>query len=131
MSVRLNKVARDLNVGVQTIVEFLQKKVLKLMSTPIPKSVTSSMSCLLRNSVPTKAEKESDNIGHDRQKRPTSTAKSVEHVELHSREYVKPQVIGHIDLDAPHAHGSASVPEKMTPNLTFPPRRALLHLLPL
>lgn len=26
MSVRLNKVARDLNVGVQTIVEFLQKK---------------------------------------------------------------------------------------------------------
>ena len=26
MSIRLNKVARDLNVGIQTAVEFLQKK---------------------------------------------------------------------------------------------------------
>jgi len=31
---------------------------------------------------------------------------------LHTREYVKPQVIGHIDLDAPQTHGVAPAPEK-------------------
>ena len=43
MSIRLNKVARDLNVGIQTAVDFLQKKDFRLNLIPIRKSVTNSM----------------------------------------------------------------------------------------
>ncbi len=113
MSVRLNKVARDLNVGVQTIVEFLQKKGFEINVDPNTKISDEQHELLVKEfSTDKKLKKESDNIGHDRQKRPSSMPKPVERVELHSREYVKPQVIGHIDLDAPQTHGVASAPEK-------------------
>lgn len=113
MSVRLNKVARDLNVGVQTIVEFLQKKGFEINVDPNTKISDEQHELLVKEfSTDKKLKKESDNIGHDRQKRPSSTPKPVEHVDLHTREYVKPQVIGHIDLDAPQTHGVAPAPEK-------------------
>lgn len=113
MSVRLNKVARDLNVGVQTIVEFLQKKGFEINVDPNTKISDEQHELLVKEfSTDKKLKKESDNIGHDRQKRPSSMSKPVERVELHSREYVKPQVIGHIDLDAPQTHSAAPAPEK-------------------
>ena len=131
MSVRLNKVARDLNVGVQTIGEFLQKKGFEINVDPNTKISDEQHELLVKEfSTDKKLKKESDNIGHDRQKRPTSTAKSVEHVELHSREYVKPQVIGHIDLDAPHAHGSASVPEKNDTQPDIPSKESTIASAP-
>ena len=34
MTIRLNKVARDLNVGIQTAVDFLQKKGFSIESNP-------------------------------------------------------------------------------------------------
>lgn len=79
MSVRLNKVARDLNVGVQTIVEFLQKKGFEINVDPNTKISDEQHELLVKEfSTDKKLKKESDNIGHDRQKRPSSTPKPVE-----------------------------------------------------
>ena len=41
MSIRLNKVARDLNVGIQTAVEFLQKKGFTVEANPNTKITVS------------------------------------------------------------------------------------------
>ena len=93
MSVRLNKVARDLNVGVQTIVEFLQKKGFEINVDPNTKISDEQHELLVKEfSTAKKLKKESENIGHDRQKRTSSTPKPVAHVDLHTRAYAKPRV---------------------------------------
>lgn len=43
MTIRLNKVTRDLNVGITTVVDFLQKKDIRSRLIQIPKLLKSSM----------------------------------------------------------------------------------------
>lgn len=112
MSVRLNKVARDLNVGVQTIVEFLQKKGFEIESSPNTKISDEQHAMLIKEfSTDKNLKKESENISLGRHKRPASVEKPVTHVEISTPEQVKPRVLRHIDLDVRPSH-VAPVSEK-------------------
>ena len=48
MSIRLNKVARDLNVGIQTAVEFLQKKGFTVEANPNTKITDEQYALLVK-----------------------------------------------------------------------------------
>ena len=101
MSVRLNKVVRDLNVGVETIVKYLQKKGVEIESSPNTKISDEHYDMLVKEFAPDKIQKkESDNISLERHKRPA-------HVEKPSTPTVveenKPRILRTIDLDSKHS----------------------------
>lgn len=114
MSVRLNKVARDLNVGVQTIVEFLQKKGFEVESSPNTKISDEQHDLLIKEfSTDKNLKKESEHISIERHKRPAPAEKPVAHrVEISAPEPAKPRVLRHIDLDAKVHHMPAPASEK-------------------
>ena len=77
MSVRLNKVVRDLNVGIDRIVGFLKKKGIEIDSNPNAKIEDQHYEMLVKEFAPDKILKtESDNISHERQKRPVQAEKA-------------------------------------------------------
>ena len=101
MSVRLNKVVRDLNVGVETIVGFLQKKGFEVDSNPNTKISDEQYDLLVKEfSTDKNLKKESDNISLERHKRPAPVEKPVAHVAVSTPEQSKPKVLRTIDLDA-------------------------------
>ncbi|MBR5843895.1 MAG: translation initiation factor IF-2 [Bacteroidaceae bacterium] len=100
MSVRLNKVVRDLNVGIDTVVGFLQKKGIEIDSNPNAKISDEQYQMLVKEFAPDKTlKKESDNISLERQKRPTPTEKVVEPTPVATPEATKPRILRTIDLD--------------------------------
>ena len=67
MSIRLNKVARDLNVGIQTAVEFLQKKGFSVEPNPNTKITDEQYALLVKEfSKDKNLKQESDNISLER-----------------------------------------------------------------
>ncbi|MBE6307365.1 MAG: translation initiation factor IF-2 [Bacteroidales bacterium] len=100
MSVRLNKVVRDLNVGIDTIVGFLQKKGMEVDSNPNAKISDEQYDMLVKEFAPDKIlKKESDNISLERQKRPTPVEKPATPTPVVAPETAKPRVLRTIDLD--------------------------------
>ena len=101
MSVRLNKVVRDLNVGIDTVVGFLQKKGIQVASTPSAKIRDEQYDLLVKEFAPHKIlKKESDNISLERQKRPTpAVEKPATPTPVTVAEPAKPKVLRTIDLD--------------------------------
>ena len=59
MSVRLNKVVRDLNVGIDTVVNFLQKKGIEIDSNPNAKINDEQYEMLVKEFAPDKILKKS------------------------------------------------------------------------
>ena len=98
MSVRLNKVVRDLNVGIDRIVGFLKKKGIEIDSNPNAKIEDQHYEMLVKEFAPDKILKtESDNISHERQKRPVQAEKAP--AATPASEPAKPRVLRTIDLD--------------------------------
>ncbi len=115
MSVRLNKVARDLNVGVQTIVEYLQKKGFEVDSNPNTKISDEQHNLLIKEfSTDKNLKKESDTISQERHKRPAAPEKPApQHVAIEAPEPAKPRVLRRIDLDGKEEpKNNAPAPEK-------------------
>ncbi len=74
---RLSKVARELNVGIATIVEFLQSKGIKIESNPNTKIEDSSYKLLLAEFQMEKSEKEKSRAVVSKEKRETITLDNV------------------------------------------------------
>ena len=116
MSIRLNKVARDLNVGIQTAVEFLQKKGFTVEANPNTKITDEQYALLVKEFSKDKSLKlESESISLERHKERVKAAASAEPEGNNPSTVVKeepkelktvipetqrPKVVGHVDLDA-------------------------------
>ena len=61
MAIRLNKVTRDLNVGISTVVEFLQKKGYEIESNPNAKITEEQYEVLVKEFSKDKKQKEESN----------------------------------------------------------------------
>ena len=119
MSIRLNKVARDLNVGIQTAVDFLQKKGFSIESNPNTKISDEQYALLVKEFSKDKNLKiESERISQERhnkdknkatvsidgyEEQPAIDKESVEPQEIKTEiaEEYKPKIkqVGKIDLD--------------------------------
>ena len=117
MSVRLNKVVRDLNVGIDTVVNFLQKKGIEIDSNPNAKINDEQYEMLVKEFAPDKIlKKESDTISQERQKRPAPAEKVVEPTPIATPETAKPRILRTIDLDKkPSTTQPAEQPKKEEP----------------
>ena len=71
MSIRLNKVTRDLNVGITTVVEFLQKKGYAIEASPNTKISEEQYAELVKEfSTDKNLKKETDKLMQERQAKP-------------------------------------------------------------
>ena len=111
MTIRLNKVTRDLNVGITTVVEFLQKKGFTVESNPNTK-ITDEQFEMLRNEFSTdkdlklqserfSQERQMKERGRSGKEREPQNAKAGEEIKTVVPEEVRPKVkpVGKIDLD--------------------------------
>ena len=104
MSIRLNNVTRDLNVGIQTAVEFLQKKGFAVESNPNAKITDEQYAMLVKAFSNDKNLKEKSDIILQQRKERKLTAdepKEVEEVKTEIPQNVMPKlrVVGSINLD--------------------------------
>ena len=128
MSIRLNKVARDLNVGIQTAVEFLQKKGFSVEPNPNTKITDEQYALLVKEfSKDKNLKQESDNISlerHSKEKnRATQPAEGhvpadntvisePDEIKMELPSERKPKIVGQIDLDKLNKPQSAPAPVK-------------------
>lgn len=140
MTIRLNKVARDLNVGIQTAVDFLQKKGFTIEANPMTKISDEQHALLIKEfSKDQHLKKESDRISLERHnKEKSKESVSIEGYESDEKENkpdeiveirtvisdeIRPRIkqVGKIDLNALNPkHGKTAKPhdsssEKSTP----------------
>ena len=116
MSVRLNKVVRDLNVGIDTVVGYLQKKGFEVDSNPNAKISDEQYDMLVKEFAPDKIlKKESDNISIERHKRPAPAEKPAEATPVVTPDAAKPRILRTIDLDKKPSAAKpvAAQPEKV------------------
>ena len=104
MSIRLNKVTRDLNVGITTVVEFLQKKGYAIEANPNTKISEEQYAELVKEfSTDKNLKKETDKLMQERQAKPkqaepvVAEPKKEEQIDLRPESKFKP--VGKIDLD--------------------------------
>src|SRR4030043_1053164 len=79
---RLNKIARELNVGISTIVEFLHKKGVKIESNPNEKITSEQYNLLLKEfstDLNVKKESEKLNLRNKREKLETVSISDMHH----------------------------------------------------
>ena len=107
MTIRLNKVTRDLNVGITTVVEFLQKKGYEIEANPNTKITEEQYAVLVKEfSTDKNLKKESEKFIQERQNKernkPTiSIEKEQEQgIEIDLRPSAKFKPVGKIDLDS-------------------------------
>ena len=145
MTIRLNKVARDLNVGIQTAVDFLQKKGFTIEANPMTKISDEQHALLIKEfSKDQHLKKESDRISLERHnKEKSKESVSIEGYESDEKENkpdeiveirtvisdeIRPRIkqVGKIDLNALNPkHGKTAKPhdsssEKSTPATASP-----------
>jgi translation initiation factor IF-2 len=101
---RLNKIAKDLNVGIQTLIDFLQEKGAEGLNAMSNVS-DEQLAMLTREfSQDKSAKQESDRLRSERQsgrERMKDEKKAMQHTPLEEVRMAGPKVVGHIDLDAP------------------------------
>ena len=122
MSVRLNIVIKECNVGLQTVVDFLHKKGVEVQASPSAK-ITDEQYELIRNEfgadkdLRSKAEEMIQN--RQKEKKATAQAKKtpVEEIKTVVPEEARPKVVvkGHIDLNPKPAPEPAKEPEAQAP----------------
>jgi translation initiation factor IF-2 len=109
MTIRLNKVTRDLNVGITTVVEFLQKKGYDVESSPNAKITDEQYDELVKEfSKDKNLKKETEKLTQERQTKDRGKSsvaiegfeesKKEEEIDLRPVNKFKP--VGKIDLDA-------------------------------
>ena len=122
MAIRLNKVTRDLNVGIATVVEFLQKKGHTIEASPNAKITEEQYAELVKEfSKDKNLKKETEKLMQERQgKQPAKNdapvaraaeEKQPEEVDLRPSLKLKP--VGKIDLDSLNKAQSAPKEEKV------------------
>ncbi|MBR2945367.1 MAG: translation initiation factor IF-2 [Bacteroidaceae bacterium] len=127
MSIRLSKVTKECNVGLQTVVEFLQKKGFgDVEATPNTKISEEQYEMLLKEFSPDKGlRSQAAKLSQQRQenkenKKESSRSKQQKKAEIIKVEVEKvegPKILGHIDLNAPQKAKPApkAEPAKETP----------------
>ena len=111
MSIRLSKVTKECNVGLQTVVEFLQKKGFEdVEASPNSKISEEQYELLLKEFSPdkglrTQAEKLSQQRQENKESKKASSRsakqqKKPEMIKVEVKKVDGPKVLGHIDLDA-------------------------------
>lgn len=133
MAVRLSKVAREFNVGLSTIVEFLHSKGIKISSDPNAKLTEEDYSLVAKEfSTDSEVKKESTlvDLKNTRKKKETVTIDNAGNVSSENEEdedeFIsvkdevklenKIKVVDHIDLNPPHK----AKPVEQTPNVQAP-----------
>ena len=114
MSVRLNKVVRDLNVGIDTVVGFLKKKGIEVDSNPNAKISDEQYEMLVKEFAPDKIlKKESDKISDERHKRPAHVEEPAtpSPVATAIPETAKPRVLRTINLDNKPTTDKPTIPQ--------------------
>ncbi len=118
---KISKVAKDLNIALPTVIEFLQSKGINIDMNPNARIDESAYGLLMGEYSSDKAEKsKSEKLSSDRQKeRATRPAKETasEPQEIKIGPAVRPTVVGHIDLDSkgePVRHKTEHKPEPKT-----------------
>ena len=124
MSIRINKVSRDYNVGIATVVEFLQKKGFDVENSPNAK-IDSEQYALLtkefgKGFVPTEESKSVKEPKKTENKATKATPKKEVAEELHitvASEVAAPKLVikGHIDLDANAKKKTTKTPKAAKP----------------
>ena len=115
MSIRLSKVTKECNVGLQTVVEFLQKKGFgDVEASPNSKISEEQYELLLKEFSPdkglrTQAEKLSQQRQENKESKKASSRsakqqKKPEMIKVEVKKVDGPKVLGHIDLDAAKKH---------------------------
>ncbi len=106
MSIRLNKVTRDLNVGIQTVAAFLRKKGFEIELSPNAKITDEQYQMLVKEFSSDKNLKiESERISQERQKEKKAaqeeTGNESQEIKTFIDESLKPHIkaVGKIDLD--------------------------------
>ncbi len=118
---KISKVAKDLNIALPTVIEFLQSKGINIDMNPNARIDESAYGLLMGEYSSDRAEKsKSEKLSSDRQKeRATRPAKETasEPQEIKIGPAVRPTVVGHIDLDSkgePVRHKTEHKPESKT-----------------
>ncbi len=116
MRTKISKVAKDLNVGVSTVVEFLRKHNIEVATDPNARIDAEAVALLEREfSKDKEAKGKSDTIISTRRKPEEKPAKPVrEHSEARKAGATisGPRIVGHIDLDAPGKPAAVAAPKK-------------------
>ena len=118
MRVKLSKVIKDLNVGMQTIQDFFAKKKIELDVTPNTKIDEDILEILIKEFKPDMEQKlKSEYLTSSRLKekaKQTEEPKEPEEAKTET-EVRKPKVIGKIDLDSAGKPAKKSAPKKEEP----------------
>ena len=120
MSIRLNKVTKEFNIGLQTAVEFLQKKGFDEVQANPNYKITEEQYSLLQNEFSSDkglrheaTQLIQQHIGHTKERKDTGKAKPVEEVQIEAPKVSGPKILGRIDLGDGRADASkAEKPEK-------------------
>ncbi len=124
MTIRLNKVTRDLNVGITTVVEFLQKKGHTIEASPNAKITEEQYAVLVKEfSTDKNLKKESEKFIQERQSKdrnkPTVSIQTEEpkkeEVKLAVADDLRPKLkpVGKIDLDNLNKRSAVSIKEEL------------------
>ena len=128
MSIRLNKVTKEFNIGLQTAVEFLQKKGFSEVEANPNYKITEEQYALLQNEFSSDKGLRNEatqliqqHIGQSKKERKEAPKpKPVEEVQIEAPKVAGPKILGHIDLggktsEASKAEKAAPAKEKATP----------------
>ncbi|MCR5850483.1 MAG: translation initiation factor IF-2 [Bacteroidaceae bacterium] len=124
MSIRLNKVTKEFNIGLQTAVEFLQKKGFgEVEANPNSKITEEQYAALQREFSSDKGlRKEAtqliqQHIGQSKERKVTAKPKPVEEIQIEAPKVTGPKILGRIDLEgkkteAAKPEAAPTVPER-------------------
>ena len=105
MSIRLNKVTKEFNIGLQTVVEFLQKKGFSEIEANPSYKITEEQYALLQSEFSSDkglrneaSQITQQHIGHAKERKETPKAKTVEEVQIETPKVTGPKILGRIDL---------------------------------
>ncbi|MBP3374056.1 MAG: translation initiation factor IF-2 [Bacteroidaceae bacterium] len=127
MSIRLSKVTKECNVGLQTVVEFLQKKGFgDVEATPNTKISEEQYEMLLKEFSPDKglrsqaaklSQQRQENKENKKESSRSKQQKKAEMIKVEVEKVEGPKILGHIDLNAPQKAKPApeAEPAKETP----------------
>lgn len=97
---KISKVAKDFNVALPTVIEFLRKKGITIEDNPNARIEDDVYDILVKEYQPDRVQKSmSDHLSSDRQPAKQKPAAQPEEVKIVSQPAPGPKVVGHIDLD--------------------------------
>ena len=113
MSIRLNKVTKEFNIGLQTAVEFLQKKGFKEVEANPNYKITEEQYAQLQGEFSSDKGLRNEatqliqqHIGHNKKEKKEPKPKPVEEVQIEAPKVAGPKILGHIDLGSKPSEAS-------------------------